>query len=884
MNDTNSLRKQFLDFFEAHGHLILPSASLIPESPSTLLTGAGMQPFVPAYRGEVAPPAPCIATCQKCVRAGDIEQVGRTARHHTFFEMLGNFSFGAYFKREAITLAWELMRDGYGIPAEAMWATVYEEDQESFDIWHKVIGLPEERIVRCGKKDNWWPQTAWNGPCGPCTEIHVDQGPERFPCDNPNCGVQCECDRFIEVWNLVFQMYSQTEDGEISDLPRPGVDTGLGLERLAAVKQGVASNFEIDIFKPILRAIEQAAEAQNGGVRYGDNPETDVAIRVIADHIRALTFMIADQILPSNEGRGYVLRRILRRAFKFARLLGISEPFLHTLVPALVSTMGDVYPEIVQRQSLIERVIRQEEQRFCSTLDQGMTRLEELLADLKKRGQTVIPGEEVFRLYDTFGFPWEMTEEIAGEAGMTIDREGFQRELERQRSRSTYQYIESGAEKEFYVKLSRKHPPSEFVRDEGLELNSEIVVVLGDKEELECAQEGDTCAIMLARTPFYAEKGGQVGDTGTLRTPDGAFEVRDTQEPVDGVILHIGQVTSGELRPGDAVTATVDGARRAAIMRAHTATHLLHWALREHLGEHVAQAGSLVEADRLRFDFSHFEAVPPDKLAEIERAINERILEGAPVSAEIMALDEAKAAGAIALFGEKYGQQVRVVSVGDFSKELCGGTHVANTAQIGYFRLLSESGIGATTRRIEALTGLAAVAHARHSEDLLQSVARELNAPPEKVFERLEALQRQIKELRKQIAELRERGAGPDVAKLLEEAQPVAGARLVAADLGELGLEELQAVADRLVERGEDVAAVLAARREGRATLVCKLGRAIVQRGGHAGNLVAELGKIVGGGGGGNPTFARAGGRDVAKIADAVRAAPDLLAAQLGEK
>lgn len=872
----DTLRRQFIEFFVSKDHRVLPSASLIPASRSTLFTGAGMQPFVPAFRGEADPPAVNVVTVQKCARSGDIEEVGRTPRHGTFFEMMGNFSFGGYMKKEAIEWAWELVTEVWGIPRGACWATVYLDDDESEALWHKRVGLPMNRILRCGKEDNWWPQTVWDGPCGPDTEIHVDRGPG-YSCDDPGKGPLSKGDRFTEIWNLVFQMYSQHIDGSMEPLPRPGIDTGLGLERLACVMQDVPTIFDTDIFQPILRATEAASREHGTGAVYGDSQAVSVAMRAIADHARAITFMIADKILPSNEGRGYVLRRILRRAFRYARVLGLTRPFIHKLVPTVTDVMAVGYPELRELEATTSKIVRSEEDRFCSTLEQGLARLEDLIAGVKSSGRSVLPGDEVFRLYDTYGFHKELTVELAEEAGLTVDNEGYSKALERQRSRSVFKYTESAAEKAFFVKLASELPRTEFDRD-AAELESPILAVLGEDEKLESAEEGQRCAVVLPRTPFYAEKGGQATDLGAVSTETGELAVESVQEPVDGLTLHIGTVSTGHIEPDQPARAAIDTGRRAGIRRAHTATHLLHSALRRHLGPHVAQAGSLVEPDRLRFDFSHFEAVKPLELCAIERTVQENVLAAHPVGTGVTTVGEALAAGAIALFGEKYAEQVRMVSIGDVSKELCGGTHLATTGEVGPFVIVSESSVAAGTRRVEALTGLAAADFVRSERDTLHAVATGLGGPAGEVLARLGALQETVRELRKQVQELKRRGSGPSVESQLSGAVQVGGGvSLVTARLDDADADELSGLADRIVERDAGLVAVIASAGGGKVPIVCKAGEAAVAAGVDCGRLAGALARMCGGGGGGSAAFARAGGKQPEKLDEALSAAAEVL-------
>ncbi len=845
----DEIRSEFLKFFEKKGHKILPSASLIPNDPQLLFTVAGMVPFKPIFWGKVEPVYTRVATCQKCLRTTDIENVGRTPRHHTFFEMLGNFSFGDYFKREAIEWAWEFVTQVLEIPEERLWVTIYEEDEEAFRIWNEVIGLPEEKIVRMGKEDNFWGPAGPTGPCGPDSEIHYLLDPT---CRD--CSPKTHEDEFLEIWNLVFTELYMDESGNYHSLPRKNIDTGAGLERLAAVLQDVPSNFDTDIFQPIIERIQDVL-----GVEYGKNEKTDVSIRVIADHIRAITFVIAEGVFPSNEGRGYVLRRIIRRAQRHAALLGKKEPLLYRIVEAVVKKMGHVYPEIVEKRKIVEEVLKSEEERFLRTLDQGMALLEKLL----EKGR--ISGEDAFKLYDTYGFPIDLTVEIAKERGIEVDLEGFEKRMEeqRERARKALGEVEFAKREEVFEKLEVE---VEFTGYETTEDESEIVLIAVDGEEVEEIVEGQRGFVVTKKTPFYAEKGGQVSDTGWIEWSGGMAEVFDVRSPVEGVIAHAVEVKTGRLKVGERVRLIVDSGRRKAIMRNHTATHLLHAALRKILGDHVRQAGSLVAPDRLRFDFTHYQALSDEELRKIEDLVNEKIMEAIPVEVSLKSYDEAVKEGAIALFEEKYGDVVRVVKIADFSEELCGGTHVSNTGEIGMFKIVSEEAISAGVRRITAVTGFGALEYVRNKERLLENLRELFEVPEEKLLDRVKKLSERVKELEKKVKELQMRSISGSTEA---QGKEVNGVRYAVMKLEGVGQDVMRNTADTLLAKIKSGVAVVFNVSEEKVSLAVKVSKDLTERF-KAGDIARRLAKVLGGGGGGRADFAQAGGRDPQKIDEAI--------------
>ncbi len=897
---TKELRKAFLDYFWKQDHLVLPSFSLIPSDQSTLFTSAGMQPLIPYFLGISKPPQPRIATCQKCFRADDIDKVGFTWRHLSFFEMLGNFSFGDYFKREAIRFAWEFMTEVVQLLKERLWVSVYEEDDEAYEIWHKDIGLPEERIVRLGKKDNWWGPVGDTGPCGPDTEIHYDRG-EEFGCGKPDCKPGCDCDRWGELWNLVFQQYDQQKDGTLIPLPKPGIDTGMGLERLAAAIQGKVTVFETDIFFPLVQHICQLLNYEYGrdeGQVTSEEPTNaslvprpsshplnrDIAVRIIADHARAVCFMAAEGVVPSNEGRGYVMRRFIRRAMRLGRLFGVDEPFVHKLVPTVVQLMDDPYEELVKSQNIIAEAILREEERFEQTLEIGMARLEEMIDETKARGEKVLRGRDAFTLYDTYGFPLELTIEICAEHGLTVDEESFQEELElqRQRARERMKFVSP-----FDVGEFEGLPPTKFVG----RMPEPDGVLACEATVLAIKRQNDEVWVVLDKTPFYPEGGGQIGDTGVLlwdgeretgdeKTANAIARVLDTQKFGD-VIAHKVRMEKGFLTEGAVVWAQVDAERRKAIRRAHTATHLLHASLRKVLGEHVFQAGSVVEPDRLRFDFTHPKPLTIEELQAIEEEINNQILAAHQVEAIETTLQEAKAMGAMALFGEKYGEIVRVIKVEGVSMELCGGAHLSNTAEISLLKIISETSVGANIRRIDAYTGERARKWYEEQWQRLKEAADALDTSPERVKEAIEELRERIGELERKLQEAEEQRALQQINELLQQVQEVEGVKVVTGVVSGVSPSVLRRLADELEVRLRSGVIVLGTVDDGKVVLVSKVTKDVVAKGGHAGKLVGEVAKLTEGGGGGRPDFAQAGGRNPAKLQDALRKVPELLARQI---
>jgi alanyl-tRNA synthetase len=867
--NSDELRERYLEFFEAKGATRRPSSSLVPDDPSLLLTTAGMVQFKPVFLGVQELGFSSATTCQKCVRTTDIETVGHTGRHQTFFEMLGNFSFGDYFKSEACAWAQEFCVDVMGLDPDRLWYSIFEDDDEAAAIWVDEVGVPSERVVRLGAEDNFW-AAGPTGPCGPCSELYYDQGPE-VGCGKPDCSPGCDCDRYLEFWNLVFMQYDRDQSGELTPLPKRNIDTGMGLERMASILQGVTTNFETDLLRGIMTVAERLT-----GVSLGDDPSTDVSLRILADHGRTVTFLIADGVLPANEGRGYVLRRVLRRAVRHGRLLGLTDPFLTELTSETISSMGGVYPEIVEHADLIERIVLSEEERFGATLRQGLAYLEEHLEGASGGG--VFDGRTAFELHDTYGFPIELTAEIVGERGLSVDMEAFGSEMEGQRARARAAVKDEGwaAAGAAFSSALADLGAVEFLGYEKDVASARVVAIAVDGQAVESASEGAEAEILLDETPFYAEQGGQVGDIGTLTAKGGAFDVEDTIAPMPGAVSHRGRVASGTLSVGDTVEAAIDVGRRERIRRNHTATHLLHWALRLVLGDHVRQSGSHVAPDRFRFDFAHFEAMSSEQIEKVERLVNAKIMEDHRVIAYETSLASAREAGVTALFGEKYGDYVRVLEVGNFSKELCGGTHVSRTTEIGLLKILSEGSVGANLRRIEAVTSFDAMAVVYDEEQVLGEAADALKTQPGEVAERVRALLARAKEAEKALEDLKRASAAGGADDLVASAVD-AGYPLVVSSVEAADGTALRDLADLLRAKMSGGAVVLAAGAGDTALLLAAGSDEAVASGFDAGAVIKEIAPLIGGGGGGKPQMAQAGGKDPSGIDEALDAARSML-------
>lgn len=863
----NEIRKAYLEFFKSKQHLILHSFPLIPENdPSLLLIGAGMAPLKPYFTGKLVPPSYRVTTSQKCIRTDDIDNVGRTARHHTFFEMLGNFSFGDYFKKEAISWAWEFLTKVIELDPDKLYVTIYPDDKEAYDYWHNMIGLADERIFKFD--DNFW--EIGEGPCGPDSEIFYDLGPERG-CGKPTCTVGCDCDRYLEIWNLVFTQYNRTKDGKYEPLAKKNIDTGCGLERLASVIQQKESNFETDLIFPI---IEKVIAISGGDY---SQPDQKMAMKVIADHIRAITVMISDGILPSNEGRGYVLRRILRRAVRYGRLLGIDHLFLSSLVDTVIDILGTEYPELRQYESLIKRVIDTEERQFSATLAQGLDLLHQMMEEANST--KILAGSEVFKLYDTFGFPVELTEEIAAEKGYTLDTEGFKKAMTEQQERARAARTKVSAK--VAVPDTTKLDQDTLVNDAEA-VNGHIVMIGREGTEVQQARDGEEVTIILDSNPFHAEGGGQLGDTGILKAQGGSVRVTDAKALPNGLVYLIAKVAEGQIQTGDAVDIAVDKARNLAIARNHTATHLLQAALRKVLGNHVNQAGSLVTPEHLRFDFTNFSPVSAEELEKVESLVNEEILKNVPVTIEEMALKDAKEKGAMALFGEKYGDRVRVVSVGDFSCELCGGSHVTNTAAIGSFRILSETGTGTGVRRIEAVTGAAALQKAKADEAVIRNLASVLKVKADDVTVKVGHLLKQLKDTEKELQQLKKDAALSDLDAILASREDINGVPVIAASAQADSMDSLRELADTVLDKSGSGVVLLAAVSGDKVQFVCKVDKGDTKKGLHAGKIIKAAAQAAGGNGGGRPDMAQAGGKQPEQIDAALRAGKDMVKNLLG--
>ena len=872
----NELRKMFLEFFEGKGHLAMKSFSLVPHNDkSLLLINSGMAPLKPYFTGAEVPPRKRVTTCQKCIRTGDIENVGKTARHGTFFEMLGNFSFGDYFKKEAIRWSWEFLTEVVGLDADRLYPSVYLDDDEAFDIWNKEIGIPAERIFRFGKEDNFWEHGA--GPCGPCSEIYYDRG-ERYGCGEPGCTVGCECDRYMEVWNNVFTQFENDGEGHYEELQQKNIDTGMGLERLAVAVQDVDSIFDIDTICALRNKVCELT-----GTEYKKDENVDVSIRLITDHIRSATFMISDGIMPTNEGRGYVLRRLIRRAARHGRLLGVKGNFLAALSSTVIEGSKDGYPELDEKKDFIFNVLTKEEEQFSKTIDQGLHILEEMEAEMKAAGSTQLSGENAFKLYDTYGFPLDLTKEILEEKGITIDEAGFKTAMEEQRekarkAREVTNYM--GADATVYDEIDPK-VTTEFVGYDNLSHQSKITVLTTDTEIVEALTEDEKGTVFVEETPFYATMGGQEGDKGVIELGDARFVVEDTIKLRGGKVGHVGRMTKGMLKTGDVVTLKVSAKDRADTCKNHSATHLLQKALKTVLGSHVEQKGSLVTPDRLRFDFAHFQAMTQEELAQVEAMVNEEIQAALPVVTEVMSIEDAKKTGAMALFGEKYGDSVRVVSMGDFSKELCGGTHVSNTGVITTFKIVSEAGIAAGVRRIEALTGDGVFDYYKEMEQKLAQIAALLKTTPAEAVDKIAHLQAEVKELHGENESLKAKLAQEAVGDVMNQVKEVKGTKLLAVSVADVDMNGLRDLGDQLKEKLGEGVVVLASVNGGKVNLLAMVTDSAMKAGAHAGNLVKGMAAVVGGGGGGRPNMAQAGGKNPEKVPEALEKAAELLEGQL---
>ena len=872
----NELRQMFLDFFESKGHLVMKSFSLIPQNDkSLLLINAGMAPLKPYFTGAEIPPRRRVATCQKCIRTGDIENVGKTARHGTFFEMLGNFSFGDYFKHEAIAWSWEFLTQVVGLDPDRLYPSVYLEDDEAFDIWNKEIGIAPERIFRFGKEDNFWEHGA--GPCGPCSEIYYDRG-EKYGCGKPDCTVGCDCDRYIEIWNNVFTQFENDGNGHYETLKNKNIDTGMGLERLATVVQDVDSIFDVDTICALREKVCEIA-----GKKYHENEKDDISIRLITDHMRSATFMISDGIMPTNEGRGYVLRRLIRRAARHGRLLGIEGEFLAKLSETVIEGSKDGYPELEEKKDFILKVLTNEENQFGKTIDQGLKILAEMESDMQKKGVSILDGQDAFRLYDTYGFPMDLTREILEEKGYQIDEEGFAKEMEEQRtrarsSRETTNYM--GADATVYDQIDPS-VTTEFDGYDKLTLESEISVLTTEEELTDSLMEGQRGTIITKVTPFYGTMGGQQGDVGVISSAQGSFQVEDTIHLRGGKVGHVGIMTGGMLKAGDTVTLCVDREKRLDTAKNHSATHLLQKALKTVLGSHVEQKGSLVTPDRLRFDFAHFQAMTEEEIARTEALVNEEIQANLAVTTQIMSLEEAKKSGAMALFGEKYSDEVRVVSMGDFSRELCGGTHVSNTGVISLFKIVSESGIAAGVRRIEALTGNGVLAYYKEMETRLAAAASLLKTSPAELTDKIAHLQAELKAAHSENESLKSKLAQDSLGDVMDKVTEIKGVKVLASSLADVDMNGLRDLGDQLKEKLGEGVVVLIADNGGKVNLMATATKGALDKGVHAGNLIKAVAACVGGGGGGRPQMAQAGGKDASKIPEALQKVAAVLEEQI---
>ena len=872
----NEIRSKFLNFFESKGHYVAKSASLVPHNDkSLLLINSGMAPLKNYFAGVEVPPSSRMTTCQKCIRTGDIENVGKTARHGTFFEMLGNFSFGDYFKEQSIEWGWEFVTKHLNIPEDRVWVTVYEEDDDAFDIWENKMHIPKERIVRLGKDDNFW--EIGTGPCGPCSELYFDRG-EAFGCDNPECKPGCDCDRYLEFWNHVFTQFDRDEDGNYGQLENKNIDTGMGLERMACIMQDVDNIFEVDTIRHIISSIEKVAN-----VEYGKDTKKDVSVRIITDHIRAVSFLVADGVLPSNEGRGYVLRRLLRRAARHGKLLGVKENLLYILFDEVIKVSGEAYPELVEKESYIKKVIRIEEEKFNETIDQGSEILSSYIEELNQNNQKTLSGENAFKLYDTYGFPIDLTKEILEEVGLDLDEESFNDEMnkQRERARSARGNMDGESWKEDPLSKLDESAASSFEGYKDLTLVGKVNAIVMNDEIVDSAKEGDSVIVVLDQTTFYPEGGGQAGDCGTLSNDNVVIEITDTRKGANNTIKHIGKVVSGEVKVNDKLTTIVDKDIRMASARNHTATHLLHRVLKDVLGEHVNQAGSLVTSERLRFDVTHFEAISKEELKVIEEKVNEAILASLDINCENMGINEAKEKGAMALFGEKYGNEVRVVSMGDFSIELCGGTHLNNTSQVGMFKILSEGGVAAGVRRIEAITGKAVYEYLKERDAVINDVCTSLKAKEDNLRQRASQLVDENKALVKELHDLKAKMSLQSADSILDSKIDVNGVNLVTAKFEDMDMNTLRETADSLRDKLGSGVLVISNVADNKVNFIVTATKDAVEKGIHSGNIVREVAQIAGGKGGGRPNMAQAGATDVSKVEEALEYAQEVIKSQV---
>ena len=874
----NELREMFLSFFESKGHLRLPSFSLIPQNDaSLLLINSGMAPMKPWFTGEQEPPRRRVTTCQKCIRTGDIENIGKTARHGTYFEMLGNFSFGDYFKREAIAWCWEFLTspEWVGLDPNRLYPSIYQDDDEAFEIWNKEIGIPAERIFRFGKADNFWEHGS--GPCGPCSEVYYDRG-EEYGCGKPGCTVGCDCDRYMEVWNNVFSQFNNDGEGHYTELIQKNIDTGMGLERLACVCQNVNSLFDTDTVMNITNKVSEIT-----GAHYGQSESRDVSLRIITDHIRSATMMICDGVLPSNEGRGYVLRRLLRRAARHGKLLGVNDPFLYRVCDTVIEVNATAYPDLVEKQSYITKVIRVEEENFAKTIDSGLKIFSDMLAQHKAKGETVFSGEDAFKLYDTYGFPIDLTSEMAQDEGLTVDEAGFRAFMEEQKVRARKAREALGDLGWAGIEFGKELPETEFVGyDHNTIDDAKVLAMVVENVQAEEMMSGVEGIVVLDRTPFYAEMGGQVGDHGTITLGEAVFTVHDVQKNKGGKYMHYGKLTGGVLKVGDTVTAAIDVERRQAIRRAHSATHLLDAALKKVLGDHVHQAGSLVEPDRIRFDFTHFEGITAEELAQVDKLVNDAILNGYPVITEVLPMEEAKQKGAVAMFGEKYGDVVRVVEMGDFSMEFCGGTHLDNTAKVGTFRIKSEGSVASGVRRIEATVGKLTLETMNHNQQLIFQAAQILKTNPADLVAKLEQQVADLKAARQAIEQYKSKEAAGEADRILFGAHDVGPLKVITATVPDADGNRLRQMGDAIKDKAANVVAVLAAVNGGKITFVAACGKEAVGLGIKAGDIIKQVSAIAGGSGGGKPDSAMGGGKDPLMVDNALAMVDNVVSMKLG--